>query len=160
MTKKKKILIGMLVILILVGIWVKRPRMVYEIVEKEIALEDENMPAQLCMITNLPWEEDADLRRAEIEDKEEFGKVIVALRGTEVSVSSFRMRDVVTYKKGTDCYDLRFYLSEWYPATKEITFLTDGKVYYGNWVYEIRGDDPERITEVLEELLQKYEKDK
>lgn len=160
MKEKKKILIGLLVLLVLVGMWMKRSRTVYEIVEKEIALEDEIMPAQFCMITNLPWEEDAAMRRAEIEDKEDFGKVIAALRETEVSLSSFRMRDIVTYKKGTDCYDLRFYLSEWYPATKEIAFLTDGKVYYGNWVYEMKGENTERVTELLEELLQKYENGK
>ena len=157
MTKKKKILIGILVVLILAGMWMKKPRTVYEIVKKEIALEDESMPAQLCTIINLPWEEDAAMRRAEIVAKEDFGKVIAALRGTEVSVSSFRMRDVVTYKKGTDCYELRFYLSEWYPATKEICFLTDGKVYYGNWVYKIKGDHPEKMTGLLEELLREYE---
>jgi len=156
--KRRKVLIGFLIVLVLVGMWMKRPRTVYEIVEKEIALEDEIMPAQLCTIMNMPWEEGETLRRAEIEDKGDFEKVISVLKGTEVSRSSFRMRDTITYKKGTDCYDLRFYLSEWYPASKEITFLTDGKVYYGNWVYEIKGDDPEKVTDLLEELLQGYER--
>ena len=146
MTWKKKGLIGILVVLLLVGLWVKRPRTIEDVTG--IPVEE----IEFYLIVNLPWEEDPEMREGQVMEPADMEQMAALLRESKMIWKPWFTDEKVLYE-GEDEYKVGMMCENggWFDL------VSTGKVYVGDHVYKMKKADAKQAAELLEELLQKYE---
>lgn len=149
MTWKKKGLIGILVVLLLAGLWVKRPRTIEDVTG--ISVEE----IESYRIVNLPWEEDSELREGLVTEPADMEQMAALLRESKIIWKPWFTDGKVLYE-GEDKYSVGMMCENggWFDL------VSTGKVYVGDHVYKMKTADAKQAAELLEELLQKYEREK
>ena len=133
--------------LILFGLWLFRVQMLMDVA---------NLDMETANIGTIIVVDDGHHRRAEFEDKKVIEELFEMLENTEVRFDGW-WTDVIRYDAAEKLYHLEFYDEKWLPSSELFYFCTNGNVYYGNFLYKMQGEDMQKCTDILEELLQEYE---
>lgn len=147
--KKKIVLIGILILLLLLGICVKRERNLGELLD----ISKENI--WQCTVgkaynSGTQW----DYESAVIEDTKEFETICNLLDETTVLFK--------TWKWNSDLENGEIFceLMVFDDSKHWIRFMENGEIEIlngGHWRFEVIGEEKSRCTDYLEELLKEYE---
>jgi len=147
--KKKKVFIGILILLLLFGMYLKRERYLGEVLD--ISRED----IRKCSVEEIYAAEDAwKYKTVEIVDWEIIGNILNQLDETRVSFKKWAWTSDL--EKGEYCYDLLIFDNSKY----WIRFMENGEIQIlnmGHWVFEANAEDTKECIDILENLIQEYE---